>query len=74
MIQAICSCSFSPGNIGKPVYSSAKYHILFQIESFIISLCLENVKINIYKPKMHPNDHMSIAISYGKPIITSGAR
>lgn len=24
MMHAICSCSFSPGKIGKPVYSSAK--------------------------------------------------
>ena len=25
-------------------------------------------------PRIQPSDHISIAISYGKPIITSGAR
>lgn len=65
--QANCSTSFSPGKSGYPVYSSARMHpAILYIFKYIAGTHF----LKVYQPRLH----ISIAVPYVKPKITSGER
>lgn len=55
MMQASCSCSFSPGKIGTPVYSSARMHLLVS--------SLSSEAQGRESGQTHPRLHISIAMA-----------
>lgn len=68
IIQASCSCSFSPGKRG---YPNERIHLVHFILFAFSPLCSLPV---CSSAKMHPTLHISIAILYSIPRITSGER